>query len=65
MDFLEHSNGIKKYPKVGDAFCEYTLENDSVMRVKYNFPEWTDKINQMEQDSIFPKYFYLVKANDN
>ena len=41
------------------VFCEYNLVNDSVIEVKYNFPDWTDKINQMENDSLFPKYFYL------
>lgn len=62
MDFLRKSNGIKKYPKTGDAFCEYSLLNDSVIVVNYNFPEWTEKINKMEKDSIFPKYLYLKKS---
>jgi len=61
MDFLKKSNGIKNYPKTGDAFCEYSLLNDTVIVVKYNFPEWTEKINEMEKDSIFPKYLYLKK----
>jgi len=55
------SNGIKKYPKSGDAFCDYSLVNDSVIKVKYNFPEWANKVNEMEKDSIFPAYLYLVK----
>ena len=59
LDFLKKSNGVKTYPKFGDVFCEYNLVNDSVITVKYNFPDWTDKINQMENDSLFPKYFYL------
>lgn len=59
MDFLRESNGVKKYPKSGDAFCEYTLLNDSVIRVKYNFPEWTDKVNKIAKDSVFPSYLYL------
>ena len=59
LDFLKKSNGVKTYPKFGDVFCEYNLVNDSVIAVKYNFPDWTDKINQMENDSLFPKYFYL------
>jgi len=59
MDFLNKSNGVKEHPKFGEPFCEYKLKNDSVIEVKYYFPEWTDKINQMEKDSIFPKYFYL------
>ncbi len=61
MDFLKKSNGIKRYPKQGDAFCEYKLVNDSVIEVKYKFPEWIKKINEMEKDSIFPQYFYLEK----
>lgn len=59
MDFLRKSHGVKKFPKAGDAFCEYSLLNDTVIVVKYNFPEWTAKINKMENDSIFPKYLYL------
>ncbi|MCX6231503.1 MAG: hypothetical protein NTZ33_08160 [Bacteroidetes bacterium] len=62
MDFLRKSNGVKKFPKAGDAFCEYSLLNDTVIVVKYNFPEWTEKINKMEKDSIFPKYLYLKKS---
>jgi len=59
MDFLKKSNGVKKYPRHGDAFCEYTLVNDSVVRVKYNFPQWTKKVNQIAKDSVFPSYLYL------
>jgi hypothetical protein len=62
MDFLRKSNGVKKFPKAGDAFCEYSLLNDTVIVVKYNFLEWTEKINKMEKDSIFPKYLYLKKS---
>ena len=62
MDFLRKSNGIKNFPKAGDAFCEYSLINDTVIVVKYNYPEWTEKINKMEKDSIFPKYLYLKKS---
>ena len=58
---LQSSNGIKKHPKIGDAFCEYTLVNDSVIKVKYNFPEWVKKVNRNERDSIFPQYFYLER----
>ncbi|MFN3753920.1 hypothetical protein [Flavobacterium sp.] len=55
---IKNSNGVKKYPKNGDAFCEYSLVNDSVIKVKYNFPEWIKKVNEIEKDSIFPHYFY-------
>lgn len=61
MEFLKNSNGVKKYPKNGDSFCEYTLVNDSIIKVKYNFPEWAEKINKIEKDSIFPKYLNLEK----
>lgn len=59
MKFLRYSNGVEKYPKNGDSFCEYTLVNDSVMKVDYKFPEWIKKINETERDSIFPHYLYL------
>ena len=60
---LQNSNGIKKYPKIGDSFCEYSLVNDSVIKVKYNFPEWVNKVNKIEKDSVFPKYLYLEKQD--
>jgi hypothetical protein len=59
LDFLKSSHGVKKFPKHGDAFCEYTLVNDSVISVKYNFPEWVKAVNKFEKDSIFPNYLYL------
>lgn len=58
---LQSSNGIRKYPKIGDSFCEYTLVNDSVMKVEYKFPEWVKKVNKSERDSIFPQYLYLQR----
>jgi len=59
MEFLKQSNGIKEYPKNGDSFCEYTLVNDSVIKVNYKFPLWIKKINETQKDSIFPHYLYL------
>lgn len=59
MKFLRNSNGVKKYPKNGDSFCEYSLVNDSVIKVNYKFSEWVKKINETEKDSIFPHYLYL------
>jgi hypothetical protein len=50
MDFLSKPNGIKKYPKLGDSFCEYKLINDTTIVVNYNFPEWTNKINQLNNN---------------
>ncbi len=64
VDFIEKSNGIKKHPKRGDSFCEYTLINDSIIKAKYNFPEWTNKVNRIAKDSIFPIYLYLKKEGD-
>jgi len=64
MKFLSNSNGVKKYPKYGDSFCEYSLLNDSVIKVNYKFPEWVKKINETEQDSIFPQFLYL-QGKDN
>lgn len=61
MDFLEKSNGVKKYPKRGDNFATLTLVNNTTIRVKYNFPEWTKKVNQIAKDSLFPTYYYLMQ----
>ncbi len=63
MDFLEKSNGIKKYPKRGDTFATMTLTNDTTLKVKYNFPEWAKKVNAITKDSLFPTYYYLVQDN--
>jgi hypothetical protein len=59
--FLSKPNGVKHFPKPGDAFCEYSLVNDSVIKVKYNFPEWAAAVNKTAKDSIFPHYLYLAK----
>lgn len=61
IDYIEKPNGIKKYPKRGDSFCEYSLVNDTIIKVKYNFPEWTKEVNKISKDSIFPTYLYLKK----
>lgn len=63
MDFLEKSNGIKKYPKHGDTFATMTLMNDTTLKVKYNFPEWVIKVNAITKDSLFPTYYYLKPDN--
>lgn len=63
IESLEKTNGIKNHPRYGDDFCEYRLVNDSVIKVKYNFPEWVKKVNEIEKDSIFPQYFYLEKPS--
>ncbi len=60
MDFLEKSNGIKKHPKRGDTFATMTLINDTTLKVKYNFPDWIKKINEITKDSLFPTHYYLV-----
>jgi hypothetical protein len=59
MDFLERSNGVKKYPKRGDNFATLTLVNDTTLRVTYDFPEWTKKVNKIVKDSLFPTIYYL------
>lgn len=58
---LHKSNGIKNYPHEGDVLCAYSLINDTVMKVKYYFPEWARKVNEIERDSVFPNYIYLNK----
>lgn len=63
MDFLEKSNGIEKYPKCGDIFATLTLINDTTLKVKYNFPEWAKKVNEIVKDSLFPTYYYLKTDN--
>ena len=63
MDFLEKSNGIKKYPKRGDTFATMTLTNDTTLKVNYNFPEWIKKVNEIAKDSLFPTYYYLKQDN--
>lgn len=61
MDFLEKSHGVKNFPKNRDIFAEYSLLNDTTLKVKYYFPEWKDRVNLIEKDTIFPDYFYLMK----
>lgn len=61
LPFLNNNYNLKKYPKNGDVFSEYSLINDSVIKVSYKFPDWIDKVNESEKDSIFPTYFYLSK----
>lgn len=58
LKFLNNQNGVKNYPKYGDAFCEYKLINDSIIEVKYNFPEWVEQVNKTEKNSVFPKFLY-------
>src|ERR1700722_15643685 len=57
MSFLEKANGLKHFPKRGDTFSTFTLINDSVMSVKYYFPEWVKRVNKIAKDSLFPTYF--------
>lgn len=60
MEILEKSHGFKKYPKHRDVFATYTLINDTIINIDYKFPEWTNKINEIEKDSLFPKILYLL-----
>ena len=65
MDFLEESNGVSKYPHLGEQFATITLINDTILKVKYSFPEWTKKVNRISKDSLFPINYYLVRDNQN
>ena len=59
MKFLNDDNGVKKYPRTGDYFCDYSLVNDTIIKVEYRFPEWIKAVNDKAKDSIFPTYLYL------
>ncbi len=59
MKFLNDDNGVKKYPRTGDYFCDYSLVNDTIIKVEYRFPEWIKAVNDNAKDSIFPTYLYL------
>lgn len=61
--FLSKTNNVKRHPKTGDVFSEYHLVNDTVIKVKYNFPEWVAAVNKIAKDSIFPNYLYLEQKN--
>ena len=58
IDFLEKTYNFEEYPKNRDIFANYSLLNDTVIEVKYYFPEWVDKVNLIS-DTIFPKHFHL------
>lgn len=59
MSFLEKANGVKHYPKHGDIFAIYRLQNDTTLTVEYKFPEWVQKVNQIAKDSLFPQRLYV------
>lgn len=61
MDFLEKQIDGYNAPKTSSIFANYIQLNDSVMKVDYNYPEWTRKINEIKKDSIFPNYLYKQK----
>ena len=63
MDFLEKSNGISKSPNCGDTFATLTLINDTTLKVNYNFPEWTKRVNAIAKDSLFPIFYYLKQGD--
>jgi hypothetical protein len=60
MFFLKGSNSTERYPKLGNAFATLTLTNDTTLIAKYNFPDWIKKVNEIANDSIFSKYYYLI-----
>lgn len=61
VSFLNQSNGCKDFPRKGDCFATYTVVNDSLIEVEYEFPEWSAKINSIVKDSVFPKYLYYFE----
>lgn len=63
MSFLEKTNGVKRRPKHGDTFATYKLINDTTLSVKYEFPDWVQKVNQISQDSLFPQRLYIQKPD--
>gem|GEM_PF-3638802 len=63
MDFLQQAHGLRSYPRNGDRFATYEAENDSMIRVRYDFPEWVAKVNAHAKDSLFPQWLY--RQNDH
>jgi hypothetical protein len=59
LSFLEKPNGVKRYPKHGDIFATYTLVNDTTLKVKYHYPEWAMKVNQIVGDSLYAETLHL------
>ena len=59
MTLFKKAHGVKKYPKNGDVFSVYKILNDTTLIVEYKFPEWVEKVNQIANDSLFPKLIYL------
>jgi len=60
MRFLEQTHGVSKMPTVGSIFATYTLESETTISVKYEYPLWVEKINEIANDSLFPVKFSLV-----
>ena len=58
---LNQTNGIGSFPMKDDLFAKYTVINDSLIEAKYEFSEWTTKINIANKDSIFPQYLYFFE----
>lgn len=51
--FWGKPNGIKNFNKNGDKFATFTLTHDNTLRVKYNFPEWIQKVNEIAKTLFF------------
>lgn len=63
LSYLDQANGIKKHPKPREEFASFRLLSDSIVEVRYKFPEWVDKVNKIAGDSIFPKRFFIYRAH--
>ena len=61
LNFMNNSYDFINSPKCLDIFSIYTLYNDTTIQVKYFFPEWIRKVNELAKDSIFPAYFYMLR----
>jgi hypothetical protein len=55
--------GVKKEPKVNSPFGEFVLVNDTTLQVKYYYPDWVKKVNEMgkEVDTLFPSIFIMKR----
>lgn len=61
MSLLEKSYRLKRYPRHGDIFATYKLENDSTLNVEYHFPEWVNEVNSAANYPLFPKKLYIFR----
>ena len=51
-------------PKIGKAFGEIYLINDTTIQIVYNYKDWVRKVNEKEHatiDTLFPNLFKIVR----